>query len=221
VGDVEVTVGGQDFRGYRRGTTLGDPVDQYVIPVKDELTSFRGRAATFPTIGGAGTPAQQIMQTIFNAVSSTVVVRVNRVTLDLLTTVVKAATVVPPIVRLYRITALPSAGTANTKTALDTSMSSSASVTCLQGTASDGGALTAITATLPAGAFIAQKFAPRMLSAVGYEPVDTIPFLYGEPDCVLRAGQGLAVVLDNSTSSSNPATDFWASELDWDEFTRP
>lgn len=222
MGDIDTSATlGVEARGYRRGTLSTDSWDQYVIPTADRVTSFRGRSNTFRTLGRA--TATQTLLVIHNATGSAVNVLINRITVDLLTTVVKAATVIPPIVRVNRVTALPAGGTALAKNALNSLQfpTSSSSVVITGDSSADGtNSPTALTHT--SVGIIAQKWAPRMLSAVGYEPVDTLPFFYGEPDVALAPQQGLAISLEQATvTTGNPATDMWVVDIDWEEFTRP
>jgi hypothetical protein len=221
MGEVEATAAGQDFRGYRRGGTVGDPVDQYVVPVQDRIVSHRGRANTFRIPGRAGTAGQKILS-IHNATGSGVIVDVEQITVDLTATVVKAVTVLPPVIRLWKVTVLPTNGTALTKVSEDTGMSaSSASVTVL-GDASADGSLSgsALTATLPAGTIISQEFAPRLITAAGYEMFDREQFLETGP-ITLRALEGIVVFLDYVLATQNPATDMWIAGVKWSEYTRP
>ena len=216
---------GINFRAYRRGGTAGDPADQYVIPVRDRIGSFSGRAATFATLG-LGSATTQNLMTIFNTSGSGVLVAVNRITVDLLTTAAAgiAPTVVTPVVRVRRCSAA-SAGTVLSKTPKgDSAQTSAANVEVRGATASDGGAASAITVT--AGGLLTQKFAPRLLvvgtsASTLYEPVDTIPFFYGEPDITLKAGEGILVSLEGQAAAGNPTTNRWIAEIDWDEYTRP
>jgi hypothetical protein len=80
---------GVEVRGYRRGTLTTDSWDQYVIPVKDRIVGFTGRAATFVTPGRAAV-SQKIMA-LHNATGSSVIVNVNRMRVDLLSTAFKAS----------------------------------------------------------------------------------------------------------------------------------
>jgi hypothetical protein len=217
---------GVEPRGYRRGTLSTDSWDQYVIPVKDRITSFVGRSATFRIAGNAAATQQNLLALI-NAAGSTVTIAVNRVTIDLLVTAAAgiAPTVVTPAVRVRRATAV-SAGTALAKTPRgDSAQTSNASVSCLGGSSADAGTVTAITATN--GGLLAQKYAPRLLivgttpATTLYEPVDTIPFFYGEPDITLKAGEAMLISLETHAAAGNPATNFWIAEIDWEEYTRP
>lgn len=226
--DIDSTaVQGVEVRGYRRGALSTDSWDQYVVPVRDRITSFVGRAATFKTVGNAAA-SQQNLLTLMNASGSAVTVGVNRITLDCLMTAAAgiAPTVVTPVVRVRRISAAPTGGSSLAKTARgDSAQTSSSSVAVLGGTASDAGALTAITATN--GGILAQKYSPRLLlvgttpATTLYEPVDTIPFFYGEPDITLKAGEGLLVSLEGHVAAGNPAANQWIAEVDWEEYTRP
>jgi len=221
MGDVVfTTTAGQQARAYRRGAVSGDPVDQYVIPVLDRITSFRGRANSFRTVGIAGTAGHKI-GSIFNATGSTVLVDVERIIIDTYATAAKA--VAPPIARAHRITALPGGGTALTKLGMDTSQSSSASVTLLQATASDGGAATAITGTPAANTILAQQLAPRALTVAGYEMVDQLVFFDQAESgpLTLRALEGVMVNLDYTVATSSPITDMYHISFYWTEYTRP
>src|SRR4051794_6584286 len=102
--DVDTTtVSGVEARGYRRGALSTDSWDQYVVPVRDRVTSWAGRAATFKTPGRAA--VGQKLLALHNATASSVLVCVNRIRVDVLQTAVKAVTVVPPMIRVQRFTA--------------------------------------------------------------------------------------------------------------------
>jgi hypothetical protein len=216
---------GLEVRGYRRGALSTDSWDQYVIPVKDRIVTFTGRAATFVT-PGRGTTTQRLVA-LHNATGSSVLVNVNRIRVDTLSTVAKAVTVLPPNIRVHRFTALPTGGTALSKVSLDTSVSSNASVTAWGDASADNAGAgtssgTALTITPTVNSILAQAYGPRVITAVGYEPMDTIEFFVGEPDITLRALEGLVVSLENATNSTgNPSTDKWLAFIDWEEYTRP
>jgi hypothetical protein len=222
MGDIGTSaVSGVEVRGYRRGTLSTDDWDQYVVPVRDRIVSFNGRACTFKTPGRAA--VSQKLLALHNATGSAVTVCVNRVTVDLLSTVAKAITVVPPVIRIHRFTAVPTNGTALAKVAMDTSQSSNSAVTAWGDASADGtGSGTTLTVTIPASSMLAQVYAPRLISAAGYEMVDTVPFFYGEPDITLRALEGICVFLDAAVvTTGNPATDLWIASCDWEEYSRP
>ena len=199
-----------------------------MVPVKDRITTFSGRATTFSTKGIA-TAATQPIISLYNATGSTVVVSVNRVKVDLLTIAAagKAPTVQTPVIRVRKTTAIHTAGTVLTKQAMDSSLSSNASVTVHGGTASDGGALTTLAVTASTGSALSQAWAPRLLvvgtsASTLYEAADPLVFFEGEPDIVIRANEGIAVLLEGAVvTTGNPATDRWLATIDWEEWTRP
>ncbi len=194
--------------------------DQYVVPTDLRLISYKGRAATFKTPGRAAV-SQKILS-IHNATGSAVLVDVTKVRVDVLSTVAKAITVVQPVIRLYRVTVLPTNGTTLTKVPLDTALSSSASVTVLGDASADTtGSVTTLTATIPAGNILAQNYAPRMITGAGYEMIDTAEFLSGDA-VTLRALEGLVVFLEAAVITTGiPATDMYIAYVDWDEYTLP
>jgi hypothetical protein len=159
---------------------------------------------------------------LHNATGSTIVAEVQKVVVDLVQTVVKAVTVLPPNIRLYKVTVLPSNGTALTKVAVDSSAAAtSASVTCLQDASADGtSSATALTATLPAGAVVTGEFAPRLITAAGYEMFDRTEFLTGSSESVvLRPLEGIVLMLDYVLATQNPITDMWVAGVRWEEYT--
>jgi hypothetical protein len=184
------------------------------------LISFVGRSASYRITGRAGTTGQKLMS-IFNAAGSTVVVDVEKITFDTETTVVKAVTVLPPVVRLYKITAAPTGGTAMTKIGKDSTQTSSASVTILGDASADGtNSATALAATLTAGNVYTQIFAPRLITAAGYQIIDRVEFLSGDFERItLRAGEGIMLNLDYTLATQNPATDFYTATVNWTEYT--
>lgn len=198
--------------------------DQYVVPTDHRLISFRGRASTFRTLGRAGTAGQKLMS-IHNASGSAVVVDVTFVKVDVINTAVRAITVEPVLIRLWKVTVLPTNGTALTKVSKDSTLypSSSASVTILGDASADRtGSATTLTATLPAGTFVSQEYGPRNFTAVGQEAADKVTFLDMDTDVItLRPLEGLVVFLDYATATFNPVTDIWTATIDWDEYTLP
>lgn len=211
------TTAGQVPRAYRRGSVGTDPVDQYVIPVLDRIVSFSGRSSTFRQLGIAGTAGQKLT-TLFNGAASGVIVEVDLLAIDVAQTA--ARVVEPPIIRAHKITTLPTGGTAMTKIADDSTMTSNAAVALLQGTASEKGTATAITATPGANTIVNQEVAPRALTLVGYEQFDRIEWFDTRP-WTLRPGEGLIINLDYTVATSNPVTDIWINTWHWTEYTRP
>lgn len=177
---------------------------------------FRGRSATFRTPGRAGTAGQNLMS-IHNATASPIKVNLNKVTVDLVQTVIKAITVLPPIIRLWKVTVLPTNGTALTKNKVGGTTTSNAAVTVLGDASADGtGSGTTLTATLPAGTFISQEYAPRFITAAGYEPSDRIEFL-SDTYVTLNALEGIVVTLSYTLATQNPTSDMWIVGMEWDE----
>jgi len=180
---------------------------------------------SFRTPGRAGTAGQKVL-----AVHNTGpgIVDVHKVTCDLVATVVKAVTVLPPVVRLYRFTAVPTNGNSVTKNLEDTSLTSRTAVTAW-GDASADGTASVTTLTIPAitlgtqTGLIGQEFASRFMGGAGTnpqtEPADRMSFLEGEDEFVtLRASEGLAVFLDYSLATQNPTTDMWSATMRCQEY---
>ena len=207
---------GKSLRTFNRGTAGHD---QYVVPVDPRNVTFRGRGATWRIPGRAGTVGQKLAA-IHNATGSTVLLNLNRLSVDVSTTVVKAVTVLPPIIRLHRFTAVPTNGTVTAKVGLDTALGTNASVTAWQDASADGtSSAAALTVTIPVNQILTEEFAPRLITAAGYEPADRLTFLEGSPDVMIRAGEGIVVELAYNLATMNPITDFWIVQIDWDEFT--
>lgn len=208
---------GNTGTGSHRVTIASDNAPVAYTEINPAVT-YRGRCSTFRTPGLAGTAGQKIFA-IHNATGSTKIVRVNRIIVDKYETVVKAVTVAPPIIRVHRVTVLPTNGTAGSKTAKDSALASNASITVFQGASADGTASgTALTATIPAGSCLDQEFASRLITAAGYEAADKHVFDYSGDEIVLRALEGVVVFLDYSLATQNPVTDMWTVTCDWDEF---
>lgn len=217
-------------RGQDGTTNVAHPIGtvvSYVVAVQrvepvaaTRQTSYLGRAATFRTPGRAGTAGQKVMA-IHNSSTSTILVNVKKITVDLTATVVKAVTVLPPVIRIWRFTAVPTNGSSLPKVPEDTALSSNAQVTLWQDASADGTSSgTALTITLPASNIMVEEFAPRLITAVGYEMFDRTVFLENIDDAItLRAGQGVAVFLDYVLATQNPVTDMWILGLEWEEYT--
>ena len=103
---------GVEVGGYRTGGTSADPWYQYVVPIRDRIVSYRGRAGLFRQLGIAGTAGQKLF-TIHNASGSSVLVDVESISVDVYQTA--ARVVAPPVLRIHRYTTLATGGTAVTK----------------------------------------------------------------------------------------------------------
>lgn len=220
MGDLGASaVAGVVARFYRRGTTATDPADQYVIPVKDRIESFSGRSATNRIPGAAGTAGQKLLS-LFNAGGSTITVDVEALTCDVYQTAAKV--VAPPVLRLHRVTAAPTGGTAGPKVANDTAQTSSSSVAILQGSSSDTTpAVSAITSTVTMANLITQEPIARALTLTGYEQFDRIDFINDARPITLHASEGVVLNLDYSVATSNPTSDIYICNIRWSEYTRP
>ncbi len=196
--------------------------DQYVIPTDARNVSFKGRAASFRIPGRAGTTGQKLLA-LHNATGSTVLVDIHKITVDLVQTVIKAVTVLPPVIRMHRFTAVPTGGTALPKVASDTALSSSASLTAWQDASADGTSSgTALAVVIPASNIITSEYAPRLITAAGYEMADRMEYFSGEEEVItLRALQGIVVELAYTLATQNPITDMWIVGARWDEYTLP
>ena len=211
--------------GRRSGVKIGYGADSFfsdvsatqpypTVSIIEASAKFRGRAATFRTPGRAGTTGQKLLA-LHNATGSTKTITINQISVDLLQTAVIAVTVVPPVIRIYRFTAVPTNGTALTKAAKDTALTSDANVTAWGDASADGtGSATTLTVTL--GSAVTQEFAPRLITAAGYEMFDRTDLLVGF-DVVLRALEGVVINLDYTVATANPTTNFWTATVDWYE----
>jgi len=207
----------------------GTAVDTYTVPNGDHRQvvmvgdhgAYAGKASTFRIPGRAGTTGQKLFS-IHNATGSTIVAEVHKILVDVVATVVLAVTVLPPVIRLWKVTVLPSNGTAVTKVAEDSSSTaSSSSVTVLQDASADGtSSSTALAATLPAGTVVSEEFAPRLITAAGYEMFDRVEFMADELESiVLRPLEGLVLFLDYTLATQNPVTNMWLIGCRWEEYT--
>jgi len=208
--------------GFGSDATYRDVSASYPLPVTQMATkvlTYEGRTATFRTPGRAGTTGQKLFS-IHNATASTVIVDVNSVFVQTTCTVVKAVTVLPPAIRIYRVTVLPTNGTACVKTPKDTSLTSSSSLTILQDASADGtSSTTALTATLTTQ-MVLGCFGDRMITAVGTDLFTRYAFLSGTDEYItLRPLEGIVLTLDYTLATQNPITDMWIATCDWIEYT--
>lgn len=209
---------GYGVDGTFQDTTGGKPLPVNVDSARNII--FYGRGCSFRIPGRAGTTGQNLFS-VHNATGSTILVDVERITIDVVATVIKAVTVLPPAIRIYRVTVLPTNGTAVTKVARDSALTSSSSLTILQDASADGtSSTTTLTATIPANNVLTQIFAPRLITAAGYEIIDTAKFLEGTNELVtLRPLEGLVVRLDYTLATQNPVTDMYTVDCKWTEYT--
>lgn len=192
---------------------------QRVSPVLERLTTFQGLVAGFRTLGTAAVP--QNLFTIENGAGSTVLLAVKKLTVEMDATA--ALLTVAPEFLTTRSTALPTGGTAMTKTGgYDTTLTSNASVIIRSGTASDGGAATAITATA-GGTRLYHQFQMRVATQVGQVLPDDwncIPYQCYDDPIILRASEALLVQVIG-TAASNAATNHYVPKVVFEEYRLP
>ncbi len=188
------------------------------------IVSFKGRANSLRIPARAATT--QNLLSLHNATGSLVKVRVNRVWTDKISAAAAgvAPTVIAPLLRLYKVTVLPSLGTAMTKVAQDSLLASNASVTVLNDASADGtSSASALTATLPAGNIWSECFVPRTLvvgtsASTFTELFDREVFLESDSDFItLNALEG--VVLQISAPAAMVVTDHYVAGIEWEEYT--
>lgn len=194
--------------------------EPYTIIQPERLVTAEVGVSTFRTIGNAA--VSQNIFTLENGVSSPVLVGIRRLTLQMDATAV--LTVVTPQVKVWRITTLPTGGTALTKIVFDSGETSNALAVARAATASDGGAATTITATPPAGSAFWQQYLWRQATAVGQlvtSDESLVPIICDDTPFVLRANQAVLVQIVASVATSNPATNNYIVNCMWEEYTLP
>lgn len=193
---------------------------QYVVPMSNRSVSFCGAAATWRTVGSAGSP--QVLFSIENTAGSAVICGVSKLAIEMDSTAALAT--VAADFETNRPTAIPSAGTTLTKSSVDTSLTSAANVILRGATASHGGAATAITATFPATNPMWHQFAYRLHTAVGVtdsSDYNMLPSDIADVDWIpIRPGESLAVRVVG-TATNNPATNFYVVKCAWFEYVIP
>jgi hypothetical protein len=200
--------------------TLYDPTGALIGTSANPLRTQQGNgrtflgqysASTFRTLGTAATP--QNLATFFVPAGLTKAA-VKQVTLQFDTTAV--LTSVSPSIKTSRLTAAPTGGSSISNVKMD-SLNPNAVMTILGGTASDGGAATAITAT--AGTTLWTQFVDRLFTAVGqvaHEQYELIPeYTVTEEPLTLAGGEGLLV----QAVIANAITSFFVVNVLWEEFT--
>lgn len=209
---IKVDSGGVD--GAHRDTGPSFPLPVALYP--EARATFRGRASSFRIPGRAGTTGQKLFA-LHNATGSPRLITLNQLSVDLVATVVKAVTVLPPVIRVHRFTAVPTGGTAAAKVAKDSALASDAAVTAWGDASADGtSSAAALAVTIPANSMLTQEFAPRLITAAGYEMFDRTELL-SDKGVVLRPLEGVVVFLDYVLATQNPVTDMWLVNCDWVE----
>lgn len=206
-----------DSRGLDGAFTDASPTNPFPVQAhveKDAL--FRGRAATFRTIGRGGTVPRRVLA-LWNAAGSGRTITINQITLDIMQTAVVPETVIAIPIRVYRITSSPTDGSPLTKSAKDTALTSSASISLLQDASADGtNSVAALAATTAAGSALTQVFASRLITAAGFEAMDRAVLL-ADKRVLIRPGEGVVLSLDITLAAQEPASVHTLAEIDWFE----
>lgn len=184
--------------------------------LSEHVESFIGACSSFRTLGNAAAPQNLI--TVENLTGSGKLVYLQSIEIAADTTA--ALLTVSCQFDLARTTAIPSGGTALTKTAMDTLLSSNANIIVRGATASDGGAASAITATAATG-YISRQFVNRQATAVGQvvpnNPIEMLPQNVTENDTlILRENQAIVLQV-TGTAASNAATNHYIVNVFWHE----
>jgi hypothetical protein len=174
---------------------------------------------TFRTVGNAA--AVQNLATIELTGSAGSCVRIRRVYVASCYTAALAA--FDCSVLIGRTTAVPTGGTALAKVAYDTRSGSLAGVIVRGATAGDGGAATAITATIVKA--FERQFIGRIHTAVGQTAYGGSAELIrdGESSAnypVIGNGQAMVIQVENATAASNAATNHYVVAIEWEEATQ-
>lgn len=207
VTDQASGAGVADVRTRERSVGGSTQAEQYVIPLQEfvdgYVLSYRGMVAAFRTLGLAS--ANHNIFTLFNKTGSTKLVAVRRMTLQTDDTVASLA--LAPVVKTFRITAIPTGGTVLTGVSFDTSLTHDTNVEAMGATASDGGAATTITATANPTSAAWTGFKSRQATAVGqilYPDEPLIPIICENNPIILRASEGLLIrVVDAALTTSH------------------
>jgi len=174
---------------------------------------FRGQymASTFRTLGTAASP-QNIASLFMPA--GTIKAALKKLAFSFDSTA--ALLTVSPSVKVSRIAAAPTGGTGIVPVKYDSS-SPAVNLSVLGGTASDGGAATAIVAA--AGVTAWTRFVDRIATAVGWvthQEYDLMPlFIADENPFILIGGEGLLV----QDIVANAITSHFVVNALWEEFT--
>lgn len=173
--------------------------------------TYKGRACGFRTPGRVA--LTQPIFSFWNG-SASKVCRIKFVGVDAASTVVKAATVVPPLVRFYRCTAAPTNGATVTKAPEDSTLTSDANIIIRCDASADGtSAASALAATVSGGA-LTQEFTPRLITAAGYEAFDKSEF-FEQSEVIIRPSEGLVVRLE--APANMVVTDSYIVNMIWTE----
>jgi hypothetical protein len=201
----------------------GTNVDSFTTPNGDHRQvviigtkgAHAGHAATFVMKGRAAAAARHLAA-IHNATGSTIVAEVRRVTINAHIATAAAAGTLGMPVRLWKVTALPTSGTALTKVADDSSATAtSASITLFQDASADfTNSATALAATLPAGTVVEEI----LLNANTVGSATSVFLDDPTNNVILRPLEGLVVTM-TGTVAGDLATNSYTVSIFWEEYT--
>jgi hypothetical protein len=210
---------GKRLRARERTVNAQTVHEQHVIVQGERVVSSRMAVSSFRTVGNAATT--QTLFALENGAGSGVLVAVRRLSVYMDSTAALAAVV--PALRCQRTTNMPTAGTSLTKVTWDSAQTTSAATVVARGaTASDGGAATAITATL--GGVVWEAMGQRLHTAVGQvltDPIPVLPDLAANEPLIVRNGEAIAVAVNAAVATSNPATNHYIVNCLFEEFVLP
>lgn len=203
---------------------------QRVEPIDaSRQVTYKGRVTTFRTPGRAGTTGQKIFA-LHNATASPIIVDVEKIVIDVIAAAAAgvAPTVIPPVIKAVRFTAVPTNGTGLAKVPEDSALASNSAVTVWGDASADGtssaSALT-VTGVANGAAALTQEFAPRILvigtsASSFYEMFDKTTFFEDESVAItLRPLEGVCIFLDYTAAAANPTTSHYVVGCRWTEYT--
>ena len=211
---------GRKLRSRQRVVGANTVEEPYHILTSERVVSAEAMTSTWRTLGAAA--LLHNLFTLENGTGSGVLVGLRRLSVQMDATAVLAA--VAPTVEFYRTSGMPSGGTVLEKTLIDTSSVTAANVVARGANASNGGAATAITATPVAGASGWSQLTMRMHTLVGQIVMDDeslIPALCENTPVTIRPGEAVLARVVAAATGSNPATNNWIINAEWNEFQLP
>lgn len=211
---------GRKLRSRQRVIGADTVEEPYHILTSERVISAEVMTSTWRTPGAAA--LLHNLFTLENTAGSAVLVALRRLSVQLDATVLLAA--VAPTVEFSRASAMPSGGTVLEKNRFDTAETTVANVVARGATASHGGAATAITASPVAGVAAWSQLTMRMHTLVGQIVMDdesVIPALCENTPIIIRPGEAVLARVVAAVATSNPATNHWLINAEWNEYTVP
>ena len=187
------------------------PISGTVAIGAGTTATYKGRACGFRT--PARVALTQPIFTFWNG-SASKICRIKYVGVDAISTAIKAATVIPALVRFYRCTAAPTNGATVTKAPEDSTLTSDANIIIRCDASADGTIAASALAATAVGGALTQEYAPRLITAAGYEMFDKSEF-FQTSEIVLRPSEGLIVRLE--APANMVITDHYIVNTIWTE----